>query len=87
MTQIFVVVFSVSNFKCLECRDHDKDKEKQLKKVWRGSKRKCTCRDKRLVHKEKCPMYPGRLGERPYEGDDVMTREDSEWLDKRLRKK
>ncbi len=46
----------------------------------------CRC-GSRLVHSERCPMHPRTHGERPYLGCDVMSRDDSVWLETRKRRR
>ena len=58
-------------------------KETRLRELMKRSKRKgCTCKSQ-FTHTEKCPMHISFAGERPYPGCDVMSKEDSEWLHQR----
>jgi len=66
---------------------YDTDREKQLKRISRTSKRKgCTC-GSRAEHAPRCPMHITRAGERTYPWCDVMSVTDSKWLQKRKQRK
>ena len=79
---------------CLQCVQTEKDRQQEekarqarLTKLLRTSTR-AACKCKRQAgHTEKCPMHPRTAGEDPYPGCDVLSREDSEWLHSRKRKK
>ena len=65
----------------------DARKESKLTKLLAKSKRKgCNC-GARLQHQEKCPMHPRSRNERPYRGMDVLSKEESDWLEARKRSK
>ena len=71
---------------CDGCKKHAAAREQRLRQLMKKSKRAtCTCRLP-LAHAEKCPMHMRFAGERPYPGCDVMSREDSDWLQKRKKK-
>ena len=76
---------------CQACRSHhgsqasaDQAKESKLNsKAYKSRRKKCTC-GRRLGHAEKCPMHKSNAYEKPYPWCDVMTRQESEWLEARL---
>ena len=68
-------------------KKNESDREKYLQNLMMNSKRKtCTCKTP-FAHSEKCPMHMRKAGERPYPGCDVMSREDSDWLQQQQRKR
>ena len=68
---------------CLTCREEEDKREKQLKERMKKSRRPgCTCKHPNN-HTEKCPMHIRHAGEKPFPGCDVLTRAESEWLQKR----
>ena len=72
---------------CRDCKKKETDREKYLQNLMMNSKRKtCTCKTP-FAHSEKCPMHIRAAGERPYPGCDVMSREDSDWLQQQRRKR
>ena len=76
---------------CKACSSHevsgasaDQAKESGLRsKADKSRRKKCTC-GRRLGHAEKCPMHKRNAYEKPYPWCDVMTRQESEWLEARL---
>ena len=86
---------TVANFKrgsskqlvCEACIADERAKEKKLRQLMKESKRqKCTC-GSLANHKQGCLMHPKDAWERPFPGCDKMSREDSEWLAKRSKKR
>ena len=72
---------------CKECKKDEPARERRLRKLLKESKRaRCKCGSK-LQHSERCPMFPRFLSEIPYPGCDVISREESEWLEKRSSRK
>ena len=72
---------------CVGCKAQAATREQQLRQLMKKSKRAaCTCKCP-LAHAEKCPMHIRRWGERAYPGCDVMSREDSEWLQQQKKRR
>ena len=68
------------------CKTCSAAKEQRLRELMKTSKRKrCTCVHP-LAHTERCAMHISFAGERPYPGCDVMSKEDSDWLQQRRKK-
>ena len=63
---------------CKTCQQSEAERLKQLKLLMEKSNRYCTCG--KYFHSEKCKLFPRRHGERPYLFCDVMSKAESEWL-------
>ena len=65
---------------CCECKARVQTLRAKFQK---SARKRCTC-GRSMGHKQTCPMHPRRAGEAPYPACDVLSRDDSEWLDRML---
>ena len=69
---------------CTACDARARAKDARLLKLWRTSKKQA-CKCGQPIHKEGCFLQWHGIGPRPYCGQDVLSRQEYDWLRRRQR--
>lgn len=64
--------------KCAICSKEEERRQQRLEDLLKTSKQRCKCG--KPIHTDRCPLSSMNNKGRPWEGGDVMGREDADWL-------